>query len=100
MAEAFDRTRVRCVLPEGNVSSRVIIIGGEFRQNSPKVLLVDHDQMIGTLAPDRPDQAFNTSVLPGCAERGGPIPDAHRADAGLENAAECLVIIPNEIFWE
>src|ERR1700681_4053570 len=92
MAEAFDRTRVRCVLPERSVSSRVIIIGGEFRQNSPQMLFVDHDQMIGTLAPDRPDQAFDTSVLPGCAERGGPIPDAYRPDAGLEYAAECLVM--------
>jgi hypothetical protein len=65
MAKVFDRARVRCVLPEGNVGSRVIIIGSEFRENSPKVLLVEHDQMIGTFAPDRSDQAFNTSVLPG-----------------------------------
>jgi hypothetical protein len=49
MAKAFDRARVRCVLPEGNVSSRVIIVSGEFPENSPKVLLVGHDQMIGTL---------------------------------------------------
>jgi len=36
-----------------------IIIGGEFRKDPPQVLFVEHDQMIGTLAPDRPDQAFN-----------------------------------------
>jgi len=65
MADPFDRARVRCVLPERSVSSRVIIIGVEFRQNSPQMLFVDHDQMIGALAPDRPDQAFNTSVLQG-----------------------------------
>jgi hypothetical protein len=35
------------------------IIGGEFRKDPPQVLFVEHDQMIGTLAPDRPDQAFN-----------------------------------------
>ena len=99
MAEPFDRAGVRCVLPEGIVSSRVIIIGSEFRQNSPQMLFIDHDQMTSALAPDRPDQAFNASVLPGRAERGGPIPDAHRSDAGLEYAAECLVIIANEIFW-
>jgi hypothetical protein len=64
-AEPFDGASVRCVLPERNVSSRVIIIGSEFRENSPQMLLVEHDQMIGALAPDRPDQAFNTSVLPG-----------------------------------
>lgn len=47
VAKAFDRARVRCVLPERSVSSRVIIIGGKFRQNSLQMLFVDHDQMIG-----------------------------------------------------
>jgi hypothetical protein len=28
------------------------------------VLFVEHDQMIGTLAPDRPDQALTMAVLP------------------------------------
>src|ERR1017187_5911055 len=45
-----------------------IIIGGEFRKDPPQVLFVEHDQMIGTLAPDRPDQALNMAVLPGRAE--------------------------------
>jgi hypothetical protein len=45
-----------------------IIIGGEFRKDPPQVLFVEHDQMIGTLAPDRPDQAFNMPILPGRAE--------------------------------
>ena len=42
--------------------------GGEFRKDPPQVLFVEHDQMIGTLAPDRPNQAFNMAVLPGRAE--------------------------------
>jgi len=45
VAKAFDRARVRRVLPERSVSSRVLIIGSEFRQNSPQMLFVDHDQM-------------------------------------------------------
>jgi hypothetical protein len=45
---------------------------------------VENDQMIGAFAPDRPDQAFNISVLPGRAERGGPVPDAHRSHASLD----------------
>ena len=98
MAKAFDRARARCVLPERRVSSRVIIIGDEFRQNSPQMLFVDHDQMIGALTPDRPDQAFNISVLPGRAERRGSVPDAHRSDASFECAAKCSVIVANEIF--
>jgi hypothetical protein len=58
---------------------------------------VENDQMIGAFAPDRPDQAFNISVLPRRAERGGPVPDAHRSHASLERDAKCSVIVANEI---
>src|SRR5271157_1530935 len=54
--------------------------------------------MISALAPDRPDQAFNIAVLPGCTERGGPVPDAHRPHPCLEDASKCSVIVANEIF--
>ena len=37
--------------------TRPIIIGGEFREDPPQVILVEHDQMIDTFAPDRPDKA-------------------------------------------
>jgi hypothetical protein len=50
---------------------------GIFRKDSSKLLRVERDQMIGALAPDRSDQAFSISVLPGRAERSGPVPDAH-----------------------
>jgi hypothetical protein len=65
ISEALDRASVRCILPERNMRTRLIIIGGELRKNPPKVLFVEHDQMIGALAPDRPDQVFNMAVLPG-----------------------------------
>jgi hypothetical protein len=61
----LDWARVGHVLPERNVSPHVIIIGGIFRKNSSKVLCVEYNQMISTLASDRPDQAFNISILPG-----------------------------------
>ncbi len=68
VSEPLDRACARRVLPEGDVSSHHIIIGGVFRKNSSKVLCVGDDQMIGALAPDRPDEAFNISVLPGRTE--------------------------------
>ena len=55
--EALDRVSVWCILRDRNMRTPPIIIGGEFRKNLPQVLFVEHDQMIGTLAPDRPDQA-------------------------------------------
>jgi hypothetical protein len=32
------------------------------------MFFVEHDQMIGALALDRPNQAFNVAILPGRAE--------------------------------
>src|SRR5665811_1419991 len=66
--EAVDRAPVRRILSERNMRTPSIVIGGEFRKDPPKMLFVEHDQMIGTLAPDRPDQTFNMAVLPGRAE--------------------------------
>ena len=66
--EALDRAPVRCILPERNMRMPSIVIGGEFRKDPPQVFFVEHDQMIGALASDRPDQAFNMAVLPGRAE--------------------------------
>jgi hypothetical protein len=54
---------------------------------------VERDQMISALAPDRPDQAFSISVLPGRAERRPPVPNAHGS-----RAAKCSVIVTDEIF--
>jgi hypothetical protein len=64
-------------------------------KNSSKVLCIEHDQVARALASDRLDQAFNLAVLPGQAERGGPVPDT---DASPERFAKCPVIVSNEIF--
>ena len=68
VSEALDRAPVRWILPERNMRTRPVIIGVKLAKNPPQVLFVEHDQMIGTLAPDRPDQALNMAVLPGRAE--------------------------------
>ena len=73
VSEPLDQACVGGVLAERNVTSHSIVIGGIFRKNSLKVPCVDHDQMISALAPDRADQSFNISVLPGCPQRRGPV---------------------------
>jgi len=90
VSEPLDRPCVGRVLPERNVNSHFIIIGGVLRKNLPKVFGVENDQMISALAPDRPDQALNISVLPGRAERDRPVPDAHRSHASLETRRQML----------
>ena len=98
VSKPLDRACIGRVLPERNVCSHLIIIGGVFRKNSSKVPCVEHDQMISALAPDRPDQALDIPILPGRTERSGPVPDPHRSHASFERAAECSVIVADEIF--
>ena len=69
-----------------------------FRKDSPKVLSIEHQQMVRALAPDRANHAFDVSVLPRRSERRGPVPDPHRPDTSLEHGAKCFVIVANEIF--
>ena len=99
VSEPLDRACAGRVLPERNMRSHLIIIGCVFRKDSSKVLRVECDQMISALAPDRPDQAFGISVLPGRAERGGSVPDAHCSHPSLERAAKCSVIVTDEMSY-
>ena len=64
MTEPFDGPSAGRILPERNVDPNLIVIGRVFREDSPKVLGVEHQQMVRALAPDRADQAFNIPVLP------------------------------------
>jgi hypothetical protein len=41
VSEQLDRARAGRILPEGNVSPYLIVIGGVFRKNSPKVFCVN-----------------------------------------------------------
>jgi hypothetical protein len=98
VSEPLDRASAGRVLPKRNVGPHLVIIIGIFRKDSAKVFRVEHDQMIGALAPGRPDQALNISVLPGRAERRGPVTDSHCSYPSLECAAKCSVIVTDEIF--
>ena len=98
VSEPLDRASAGRVLPKRNMCSYLVIINGIFRKDSAKVFRVEHDQMICALAPGRPDQALNISVLPGRAERRRPVTDSHCSYASLERAAKCSVIVTDEIF--
>jgi hypothetical protein len=63
VAEPFDGPSAGRILPERNVGPNLIVIGRVFREDSPKVLGVEHQQMIRALAPDRADQAFKAVVI-------------------------------------
>jgi hypothetical protein len=48
------------------------------REYPPKMLSVEHNQMVCALATDRANQLFNISVLPRRMERRRSAPNPHR----------------------
>jgi len=62
-SETLDRACAGCLLPQRNVSSHFIIIGGLLRKNSSQVLGVENNQTISTLVPVDP---IKRSTYPFC----------------------------------
>src|ERR1700682_6238631 len=59
--------------------------------------LTKNDDMIQTLAADRPDQPFSKSILPGRGWRGRLVPDAHGAQSACDDAAIDPIPIADEV---
>ena len=59
VSKALDWSSAGRVLPQRNVGSCLVIVHCIPRKNAPEVLGVEHDQMVGALASDRPDQPLN-----------------------------------------
>ena len=64
ISKSLDWPAAGRVLPKRNVGPCLIVVGRILRKDAPKMLGVEHDQMVGALAADRPDQAFNVAILP------------------------------------
>ena len=58
------RPRSRRILVQGEVSAPLVIIIQETPQGPSEGPLIPHDDMVETLAPQGPDQAFHVGILP------------------------------------
>jgi hypothetical protein len=60
----FDRPTVRCIFDEGEVRSSAVVIREVASQDVTQVALAEDDDMVETVAPNRPDKAFGERILP------------------------------------
>ena len=58
--------------------------------------LVEDDDVVQTLAADRPDDAFDVGILPGRAWRGADGREAERFDGAAERRVEGRVTVVEE----
>src|ERR1700742_1100006 len=77
--------------------SEVIIVVGVIFQNSAQMRLAQDNDVVHTFTPDRSDQPFGKSILPGRRWCNGPISDAHGAQSAHDDATIDPVAIADQV---
>jgi hypothetical protein len=77
--------------------SEIVIIVDVTFQNSAQMRLAQDNDVVHTFTPDRSDQPFGKSILPGRRWRNGPIADAHGAQSACDDATIDPVAIADHV---
>ena len=76
-SDPLNWARDRRILSQGAMSSRRVVIARIGFYESAQVLLTQCDDMVNTLASDRPNQPFHEAILPRRARRNRLVADTH-----------------------
>ena len=83
----LDRSRLRRILLQRQMRSRTMVVADVSPQDSAKMTLVEDDDVIETLSPDRADDTLDVGILPWRAACCSHLLDAESTDASAEGAA-------------
>jgi hypothetical protein len=74
----------------------IVVVGVGAEDPAKMRLAQDHD-MIQAFSPDRADEPFDVSVLPGRARRSWSVSDAHGSKTSRYHKAILSISVPNEV---
>src|SRR5664280_756107 len=77
--------------------SDVIVIASIGSQDPAQMRLAQDDEMIHTLATDRPDQPFSEAILPWRGRCRRLVPNAHGANSAHDDGAIDSIPIADEV---
>src|ERR1700730_4922500 len=80
----LNRPWLRCVLPQAKMRAAAVVVGHEGRQRATEAGLVEHDDVVQTLAPNGTDHPFDVGPLPWGVRRGWHVDDTQRLHCRLE----------------
>ncbi len=95
----LNRARDRRIFVQGTMRSDVVVITSVGLQDAAQMRLVQDDQMIHALSPDRSDQPLGKAILPGRGRCDGFIPDAHGANSAHDHGTINAIPIAHEVAW-
>ena len=92
----LDRPAIGSIFRDAKMGPGDIVILRICLQDTSKVRLVVHDDMVEALPPDRADHSFHVAVLPRRPRSNRSIADAHCAKPSPEDLAIGAVIIADK----
>ena len=98
-AARLNRPGDRTVLAQSQMRARAVIIGDVRRKDPPQMRLVEDDDVVKALSPDRADDPFDERALPGRARCRHNVLDAHGLDPGAEHQTVDAVPVSDHVAW-
>ena len=80
MTGRFNGPRERRVSVRREVRASLMVVGEILRQNTTRMILVEHDQVVEALSAYAPDEPFDERILPGTPLGGEHLVDATEWD--------------------
>src|SRR6476469_10038345 len=78
---SLNRARNRRILVQGSMRSDTVVIFGTRFEYPAQMRLAQNNDVVHPLTPDRSDQPFGKTILPGRSWCGGLVPDAYGAQS-------------------
>ncbi len=60
----LNHPRLRCILAQAEVRSRLVVVGDVLPQHPPQMPLTEHYHVVEALTPNRSNDSFDVTVLP------------------------------------
>ncbi len=73
----LDGPSVRRILPERQVRARPVVVGEVGTKDLSEMALVENNDVVQTISPDRADYPFDERILPWAPRRRHNLLDAH-----------------------
>src|SRR5262245_17767039 len=96
-AEALGEAMERGVLGQGSMGSLLVVVARIGGQDPAQVAFAQDYDVVQTFSPDRADEAFDVSVLPGRSRCRWSVADAHGREASCYGMTVRGVPVANEV---
>ena len=87
----------RGVFGQRSVGPEFVVVVGIRGQDPAQVRVAPDHDVVQALSPDRADESFDVSILPGRSRRGWSVPNAHGSETSRYGMAVRGVSVPDEV---